>query len=202
VQADTAEGIIGWLAWCTLQACDRRNLPKEERDRLLLDYSSLFNEAVAEARTHLLMGPFPDLPETARGAIESRLEACILDFDRRSRELQDDFLFPAFKAPLSRDRAERILRDFRSPELYPTADEPRGLLVRAEEAYVASALATASFLDDHFLFRILIETTEPDILQEKWDGFDLPCSFGADGHWPALVIMRFSGVPTTNKVQR
>lgn len=172
-----ATGTIRWLAWCTLNACERRPLSPAERESLAAEYNDLFAGVLAEARRRMIGSPPVPLSAEGRKTIEEALENSRRVFDRRVRELQEDFLYPALKAPLTDAQRSEVLRclQFGRAETQPVPSMP---MSDREHAYVRGALSYIHHYDDSALFYILGFTMEAALPRSRWGTF----LGGANGH--------------------
>ncbi|MGB9625266.1 MAG: hypothetical protein ACPMAQ_10425 [Phycisphaerae bacterium] len=198
----SARGVVLWLAWCTLEACDRRYPSDVEFERWRIEYLRLFDEVLAEVRSHLLPGPFPALPPGATEAIEGALSREARVLESRMTKLQLDFLYPALKGPLKHADRQKVLDRYRQPSFYPSSNESGPPFKNPQETYVGVAIARIKNLDELVLFDLLVSAVEPQVLHPKWWRTQLPTlDGGALKRWPALVTLDIgTGRTTTREV--
>ena len=193
------KGVVFWLVWCTLQACDGPPPSDAELERFRREYLHLFDEVLARAQSRLLPGPFATLPAEASRSIRDAMTLRAKVFENRVRKLQADFLYPALKGPINDAVRRAVLQCYENPGYYPMNHELRPPFVSAEEAYVTRAVRIIEQLDDLVLFDLLVEAVRPHVLRPKWWSSELPALDGRPGAWPAVVTLNVSEKPTTRE---
>jgi len=181
------EGFVYWLAWCTLEACERDPVAEASRLKLRDEYMRLFSQVQETVRAHLIPGPLGQLSPHSREAIEERLRVSSRTFEERLRALQTDFLYPAMKSKLSPQQEAGVKATFENPAMYPTGDEPAPLMVAREERYLKGALKTVDDAVHLVLFDILAQDLRPRLRPSKWWGPMLRRAESVSGYWPALI---------------
>lgn len=204
------EGTIGWLAWCTVEACRRTSLTSEERIALHAKYHALLVETLQPARSYLLDQAFPNLARDKRTAIEQALSACLKTFDQRVKTLQEDFLYPALKSDPTPKIRSNLLRCFGAQGGLFVATRPSEavpLYVRPEEAFTRMAIDELGHVDDQALFWILAMTVEKSVLNPEWGEFEASCALGKNQHWSIsyflrpVVPFRLTDAPSTQETK-
>lgn len=187
------DGTVGWLAWCTVEACRRKSLTDQERETLHAKYHALLVETLQPARSYLLDQAFPKLARDKRTAIEQALSACLKTFDQRVKTLQQDFLYPALKSDPTPKIRRNLFRCFGAQGGLFVATRPSEavpLYVRPEEAFVRRAIDELGHVDDQALFWILAMTVEKSVLNPEWGEFEASCALGKNQHWSISYFLR------------
>ncbi|MGB9626584.1 MAG: hypothetical protein ACPMAQ_17150, partial [Phycisphaerae bacterium] len=191
-QSDTQEreGILRWLAWCTVEALTRKEIPFAELDAARRDYASLYADIIAKVRENLLRVAGSGLAAPARREIEDCLQRSARAFDRRVEELQVDYLYPGMKTPLTPAQRAAIASVYDNPRLYPPYDVSVSPGATRDDLFVSGAKATISQFDKLALFDILQVQIGPVLLRETSVGWVLQDADSVDGYWPALIRLR------------
>lgn len=194
-------GIVRWLAWCTLEACERPRLTEDARQVIRTQYMELFDDIIVLCR-HNMLAPQFGLSETTASTIDEKLTASRQQFERQLRALQEDFLYPGLKEPLTEKVRSYVLRDFGRPSFYPPYEEPEDLMILRQELYLRRVSAFIDRLPRWVLGSALIKTVHPKFSRPQWWGELLSNISTVDGYWPCLVSLRPAVGPSSQPATR
>jgi len=198
-----AQGIIGGLAWCTYKACGRGPLDQSSLEQVRAWYDGVFDQMWAEARRQLLSAAPGELSDSERALIERRIEEARSRLRLQVRELQGDFLFPAFKSTPGPEREQSLLKQLvAAPGRYTFPDDDLGpLLWSRRERFLAWANDVATNLAQRAMFDAMVDV----LTYESWDADHIVSSISASqgfGFWPMDLYVRPWRTATTRRVCR
>lgn len=184
------EGTAKWIAWCTAEALKQPQLSDEERLHVAADYHQFAQELIAHMRTSLVA----KIPKERQAAYIPEIDRWFADWrsnmDKWTGTLQEDLLFPAFRAALPAKAKQELLTKYDNPNMYPDWDNsPGAAMMNPDDRY-------RSLLESWFknslhcaMFYMTIAEVKPRILVNRYWGHTLHSSTGTNELWPLDVTL-------------
>jgi len=178
-------GCARWIAWCAAEAFRRPDMSANDKLQITEGYAEFAVELTAKMRQQIM----DKIPKSSQAAFAPKLDKKFAtlrhDVDVRIKELQDDFLFPAFREPLSEERKEKILKRYDLATLYPdwaipTTGTPDEWYQGRLESWFRDEVSGVMFL-------YAIGEVQPRFRFNEFWGHVTHTSISTDSMWPLQV---------------
>jgi hypothetical protein len=117
-----AQKVGYWLVLCVADALRRTPKDDAERTEILQDYDQILVEVCAMIKSHVQKAVPDEQFRKWSKPIDGGLDQMRLAVSRHIRELNQDYLCPAFKEKLTGKARENVVHRFDNPAYYPKFD--------------------------------------------------------------------------------
>ena|GEM_PF-6975671 len=174
------------LSHCLHEALKRRKLSSQDKQSLLQSYEELLDEDLLPLILARIKERLPDSKfKKWERTINDGLQLVKVKVLERTKELNDDFLSPALREPLSKVECDEAIEQLGIADLYPIYDEDKG-----DKQYQKEVEALLQRCIDTILFNYFYLSIRNKLDYNVHWGyllFDIQNSYG---FWPARVKLK------------